>query len=981
MGTVAFLGSFSGLEFYDPDSAQASSSSSSSSATYSSTADSLIRRPADGSSSRVLANTADGGIISTTCWSSWSPTDDSKNGTIFVGGTFDALGGVGNTRNIAAYDVASGQVSAIVGGQTGAVHALYCDDDHGRIWVGGEFPGGVAVWYTGNRSWGSPPFSALSGPVDSISPLGSSSSSLLFGGRFSTAFGTTNATLLNETSSSAAPDGTTTVGFSGYLTPVSIPTGSGSNVSVSAIPVTQSSGFTDANVLFCPSGDDGEGNSWFAQDNSAAKITVNLFRSIQASGLRIGNTFQQGKGTVNFRAVSIPDNTQLELTYVDPATGDNVTCSDACTLSTDSSVQAQDFAFTSGSRDLTGFQVYLDSWKGSGAGLHRLQLLSSGAETSAVLPGGGAGLSGACGGGSAAQNAQTAGDWTQVTTPTTIPGTVNNVLVASVASSSSDRPSIIYYPYVAASGNYSVSIVVPGCQQMGDCGQRTDVDIEVFPFLNSLGWTSTISQQVDQDTTQLVYQGYIERSSSGIFQPTVSLALAKQPSAPSSGNTWDVVAGDVQLVFTSIASNATQATGGGSTTTTNSTMLNSTSIQNAYGVFEWPLANLTTINATSVLSSFSETTADRLGVALAPASTGWTVYTASQVNGATFIGGNFSRSGNFSNVLSVGEDGVLTPLAAQGLNGVARTSLSSGSTVLFGGDFTGTADGSMTLAHVASYDTSVKAWSALAGGVDGPVSRITQMSSNSFALVGNFSSVIDSSGKSHATGGWAVWDSSAKGWDVSGILFGNTTAVATSGSGDGTRSYIGGRVLGSAASSANGFALLSGDGSETSLSSPVSGISPASPSLSASLSSRSSLPHQIRAASSAWVSRFSTPLKKRAVPRNVSQSTATSAFGVKAGAFYTNSTDKDSWLALGGNFTSASGSPLLFLDPFTGDQHGPDGGSINGVVQQLAVAGNDLFVAGQFVRGSQENLAIYDLSANAWSSQAVPGLNSELRPI
>lgn len=945
MGTVAFLGSFSGLDFYDSSS---SSSSFSSSATYSSAADSLIRRPADGSSSRVLANTDDGGTIASTCWSS---SGSGTNGTLYVGGSFEALGGQANTRNIAAYDLASGTVAAVGTGLDGAVRAVYCDDDNGRIWVGGEFAGAVAVWHTGNGSWSAPPFSALNGPVDSISPL---SSSLLFGGRFSTAFGTINSTLVNETSASAAPDGTTTVGFSGYLTPVSIPTGAGSNVSVSAIPATETSGFTDPNVLFCPSGPDAAGTSWFAQNNSAAKITVNLFRSTQASGLRIGNTFQQGKGTVNFRAISIPDNTQLELAYVDPATGDNVTCSDACTLSTDTSVLAQDFAFTSGARDLTGFQIYLDSWKGTGAGLHRLQLLSSGAETSAVEPQG----AGSCGG-SAAQTAQTAGDWQQVTTPTTIPGTINNVLEASVSTTSSDRPSIIYYPYVAASGNYSLSIVVPGCQQMGDCARRTDVDIEVFPFLNSLGWTSTISQQVSEDTTQLVYEGYIERSSSGLFQPTVSLALAKQPSAPSSGSTWDVVAGNVQLVFTAVAANGTQVSSG------NSSMLNSTSIQTTYGVFEWPLANLTAINATSVISNHSETAADRLGVALGPASS---VLTAVQVDSVTFIGGNFSRSGSYSNVLSLSGTAQVATLAAQGLNDVVRTSMAAESTVFFGGDFTATADGSTQLTHVAEYAKG--AWAPLAGGVDGPVSHISQISDTTFAFAGNFSHVTDSDGNRHATGGWALWDTSARCWDISGILFGNTTTASTSGSSDGARSYIAGRVLGSAASAANGFALLSGDGSKTTLSSLDSTIAPAASSF-ASLSARS-LPHRIRAA---WMSRFSKPLLKRATPE--SNSTSLSAFGVNAGAYYTNSTDKATWLALGGNFTSLSDSPLLFLDPTTSSQHGPNGGSISGVVQQLAVSGSELFVAGQFTRGSQETLAIYDLSANAWSSQSIPALNSE----
>ncbi len=75
---------------------------------------------------------------------------------------------------------------------------------------------------------------------------------------------------------------------------------------------------------------------------------------------------------------SLPDDTQLNMTYTDPATGKNATCWDQCPLSTDPTIAAQDFIFTDGPRNLTGLQMQLKAWIGKGAGLSSVQLLSEG---------------------------------------------------------------------------------------------------------------------------------------------------------------------------------------------------------------------------------------------------------------------------------------------------------------------------------------------------------------------------------------------------------------------------------------------------------------------------------------------------------------------------------------------------------------------------------------------------------------------------
>ena len=79
-----------------------------------------------------------------------------------------------------------------------------------------------------------------------------------------------------------------------------------------------------------------------------------------------------------FSITSLPDYTQLNMTYTDPVTGKNATCWEHCPLSTDSSIAAQDFIFTAGARNLTGLQMELKQWIGNGAGLSSVQLLSEG---------------------------------------------------------------------------------------------------------------------------------------------------------------------------------------------------------------------------------------------------------------------------------------------------------------------------------------------------------------------------------------------------------------------------------------------------------------------------------------------------------------------------------------------------------------------------------------------------------------------------
>lgn len=391
LGSVALGGSFSGLSFFDP-SATASTSAASANVSLTASRSTVFSSVLSGSDEPLaLAQTNDGGSVLALCLLP-SATNASAGGTLFVGGSFDALASVGGTANVGAIDLDSGVVSPLAQGVDGAVHSLYCNGTSGDVWLGGAFSsatgastgagGRVLVWSSGASSFAAPSFDGFSsGAVESITPS-ADNSSLVFSGSFSTAY---SSSALSSNSTTAAnstlpvPDTTVfspgSTPFTASLTPVSL----SSAGSITGSPSSSLAGFSDPAVLLCPQGADGAGASWFAGDGQDALLTVDLGQgAVSASGLRIANTFASGRGTATFSAVVLPNSQAVALSYVDPATGANETCTASCPLSANASVPFQDFLFEGGPADVSGFQLTLLSWTGDGPGLHFVELLSAG---------------------------------------------------------------------------------------------------------------------------------------------------------------------------------------------------------------------------------------------------------------------------------------------------------------------------------------------------------------------------------------------------------------------------------------------------------------------------------------------------------------------------------------------------------------------------------------------------------------------------
>lgn len=278
MGKVGIFGDFAGLDWFNETLSLSLDPSSSS----------LLSRFPDGSLSRV-GSTNSGGSIYDGC---------ALKDVFYVVGQFSSFGSI-SAQSIVSYTPSSGKISALgSGGPNGVIRSVYCDVSNNRVWVGGEFSSPsslVAIWNPSSSSWSAPPFGGLSanndGQVLSISS-NSSDSSLFFAGSFLTSF---QGGVINSTNNPNVPFSSGASPFSSSLVPVPL-----ENVEVDPASSSSDPNFQDIRNILCPTGDDGPGQSWFSQDSTTAVITVRTFSSLSAAGVRLGNTFLNGRGTTAF---------------------------------------------------------------------------------------------------------------------------------------------------------------------------------------------------------------------------------------------------------------------------------------------------------------------------------------------------------------------------------------------------------------------------------------------------------------------------------------------------------------------------------------------------------------------------------------------------------------------------------------------------------------------------------------------------------
>ncbi|SNX84709.1 uncharacterized protein MEPE_03418 [Melanopsichium pennsylvanicum] len=795
LGAVSIAGSFAGIELWNQTGTSATTN-----ATYDPAASSLLSRASNGTINLVSA-TEEGGTIRAICQMQSSPN------TVYVAGDFLSIGGT-SVSNIAAYDPSANTFDNMAGGLDGTVQAVYCDNQHNQVIAGGSFSGpvnaktdrylgNVAQWDAAALTWNPVDFGGLNGPVNTIT-AGGNNSLIRFGGSFDTKFASVGSNgIASGTNTSASS-------LTAALAPLSL-----GQVEFVGGPSSSDAGFNNPAQILCPQGPDGSGNSYLFEDGVEGRLTARAFRALNVRAIRLGNTLVDGRGTRTFGIVSIPDNTELELIYLDPATGQNATCTNNCSLAHDASIPYQDFliADTSannapgGVKQLTGIQFTASQYYGAGAGLHVLELLSEGGWAYAynALNRGGCSSdqSGVNGTDSSSTNQ---GGW-YTSTINTLAGTTEPVLAYtdsySNLGSASSSATVTFSVDIPFNGNYTINMFVPGCSASGSCGQRTDVQANVFAVEGSQGNLTRISQTNEQDQTVQIYSGEVNKAAQG-FQPTVVLSIPADAPAPSGGGQFTVIADKVSFLLLN-SNEALQMSSSG------------------FGVLEYnlfdPAVTALQTNGTGILPNTTMTSIDTLSATLyangvRKNNNNNAVSAIVSTGAGTFVGGSFTSTGNVSFANFAGFSGdAKTPIAIAngGLNAPVLALASLGNALFVGGSFTGTADNSVSASYIARYDPDSNAWTALGGGPDGAVSSIYPLGSDAILVAGAFETV-NGTGQS---GGYAVWNTTANGWQTqTSFVSAEMTAAFADFATTTQQSFLAGSVRAVSLQSASGAAQL-----------------------------------------------------------------------------------------------------------------------------------------------------------------------------
>ncbi|KAK1224226.1 hypothetical protein PQX77_012883 [Marasmius sp. AFHP31] len=961
MGTVGLAGSFAGFDLIQDNPLSFDNSTST-----------LFSRSSEGALS-ALGTTNSGGRISGGC-----ALDD----VFYVGGSFSTIGST-SASNVASYRLSSSQFSALgSNGPNGEVDAIYCDAKNGKVWVGGKFtsPGAsVAVWDTKAGSWSQPPFVGVSGAQARVSSItsNSSQSSLFFAGSFVASFqGSGNITGNNNPN---VPFSAGATPFSSSLVPVPL-----QNAEVTGGPSSSNSQFNDLKKILCPAGQDGPGNTWFAEDGATATITVRTFSFITASGIRLGNTFQPNHGTSQFSVTTIPDNAVQTLKYFDPATGQNATCSDSCPLSSDSSLLYQDFLFPN-ALSLTGAQIKLSGFTGSGSGLHILQLLSSGAFASSVDQNNSASCFAPN-----PSNATHTGDWQAKEANTGISGTQQTVLVSSVdvGTSPDAGPTFTWMPYVSASGTYEMRMMIPGCTNFQDCGSRTSVSVTVFPSQGSPPTITNINQDNTEDQSTVIYSGPIVPASPD-FNTIVTMKLADSPTGSGQNGKYELVADRIVL---SLVSADIGSTGQGGSNSSGGTL----GSKSSFGFLEWPLS-ASGNDATKVLPNNTITALDALGTDLfaglggsGNAATGSSAITSvvHHPSGAIYVGGNLSLSSGAKNVVSF-VNGALAALGDNGVDGAVNALLLDGDILYVGGSFQDTASRTTNglLRNIGAYNTQTQKWGALGAGLNGAVTGLNFMNGK-VQVVGNFTQVFasNSGDDAHDAPGLAVWDTRSSSWVNSGGFVVGQLSMITNGT-DSTQ-YVAGNVAAFRQFGASGMVLINSNDGKTNVSPLGTSLDSTSGGTRATISTRRrrGVPHLPR---TSWMSHVMYPRswakRQSSTPSTLPAPLPAPAPAVLAGAFWRNSSANTEVGIIGGNFSflptgAAFGSPraqgVAIYNKDTGSLQPLQGNQINGTVRTLFVQDNRLYVGGEFTMtdANVNGFAVYDLASQKWDIGGIQAL-------
>ncbi|KAH6898392.1 cortical protein marker for cell polarity-domain-containing protein [Thelonectria olida] len=685
LGRIGVVGDFSGISLYEYEGQTERTRSTNGS-------ESLLSQ---------LPNGALGSLVSSDASIKALCAFELKNGEmqgVVIGGNFTSLNGT-QSKAIALFNPNTTEITPLDGIE-GEVNAVLCDQERDTVYVGGNFKGANstnAIAWVGNEGWTNLPFAGFNGPVNAITKA--SNGHIIFGGTF---------TGLGNTSTPSTPNAQI----------INL-----SKANITAQSSSSKSGSSDPENIICSNG----ANSWLLKDDTAGYWDADFGFGFKPTKLRLWNTQQEDRGTKTFRFTAFPINGIMNLTYTDPDTGKNKTCTSECPLQ--DTAEYQDFYFVN-RVGMNRFRISISDWYGNGGGLAGIELYHDDIFAYAIEdfneP--------TCGSIENPSSATATGPWS--VSPSF--ESDSEYLTAELTGDySSKSASVVFYPNIIESGNYSVNMYTPGCIQDGSCLTRGRVNITGVMATSTdqdSNFTTTLYQTNNYDKYDQIYFGYIDQSSDS-FKPAITLT----PLAGQDLSTLTIVAQKVGF-----------------------TLIDSTGGLN--GLFDFNPSD-----AVVDTSSLQNSTINKLGASFDKASGVTALITDGDT---TYVGGNFT-SKDHDNILAIIKEEDVKTLDG-GLNGQVVSMYLNGTKLFVGGDFSNTQNDSVTgMNNVAVYDTGEESWDALGAGVDGTVEYVVPLRVNItddvpeivIAFSGSFSEckAFDDN-DAISVDGFAIWVPSKNNW-------------------------------------------------------------------------------------------------------------------------------------------------------------------------------------------------------------------------
>ncbi|ATY60471.1 cellular morphogenesis (Rax2) [Cordyceps militaris] len=593
---------------------------------------------------------------------------ESKTKGLIIGGNFTSLGG-NQSKAIGVYDIDAGKVMAL-NGLEGEVNAILCDDATDTVYIGGNFKSGNstnAVAWNAKDGFKNLPFVGFNGPVKAITKM--ENGHILFGGSF-TGLGNYNTTVDSWRDSQTINLATAKINAQGS---------------------SSRAGFSDPANVACSSGSDAQGSTWLLEDDTPGYWEAQFGFGFEPTKIRIWNTHVANYGTKTFNIQTFPNDliNIMNMSYVDPNTGQNATCDRLCPLSNDPKVQFQDFQFV----NLVGMdKIRIDilDWWGNAAGLAGVQIFENNVFSYAINEFNEPKCRAKSG---SVSSASATGPWERS------PSHQSNAeyLQAKIAVDGGhlgSNASVTFYPNVPKSGNYSINLYTPGCIADGTCTNRGRVYVS-----GSMSSTTTqpdfetqLFQTNNFDKYDQIYFGFVEKTSDK-FQPSVTLSP-----------TVDQTVQDLVVVAQQVGFTLINSVGG----------LN--------GLFDFdpkgPVPDESTLDSSSI---------NKLGYSFDKES-GVKALTAS--SDTIYIAGNFS-SQNHKNIVAISGEGGEAKNLDGGLNGGVMSMHAENNKLYVGGSFSNTlANDTKGLSNVAVYDPDSDTWTPLGAGLDGSVNYVVPLRVN-----------------------------------------------------------------------------------------------------------------------------------------------------------------------------------------------------------------------------------------------------------